>query len=859
MNIKKTILAVFAAAIALAGRAGGVDDEIKALQRVINSNSVDRTVDCRWYRAWYIDQCTKEEREAILERNIAAHRRWIELLGGSGTPRAAQAQASLGKVLAVGGRWEEAERELSAAVAHKFHAYHLADARWALAECLWRRKDKEGAKRQIAEIAAMTWDKHPPASWSKARYLHRAWTDPDGDLDAFKLPHSVDGKPFPVPQEAKYGEKKVSLARVELKVKGLRDERGVRGEGDADPIIRLLKRKLARFGSTFAPGGTPIRIELSPDAPVDKPQGYSIDVAKGKVVVKARTRLGLTYGVVSLIQCVDRGELDVCEMSIRDWPRCEKRGVIAYWAPGYLEYALFGKMSSLLSRIMMPKQDYGFLFSPLERERCRIVVRRYLDFGIEFYWGERQLVVEPLHPMSSPRTRAMYLSCWRFAAAIGAGVCFHMDDTRFPLRPEDAKAAGTAANLDAKFLDGLFKEVKEEFPDFKLTFGPPFYFGPDGGLRKDWYPEPRDPYLKSVGDFLDPRVDVYWTGPRVKSYSFPPAKAKWYSDLVGRKPVIFHNSDCIGRHNFYSYGADVPGYKSHCPEFFDLVAGFYQNTSRYEESCFTYPSMDWSWNPDGHDDEVAARRAIEQLEGPGVFDIIAAATPSLSYFDKYALGRPRSELFAEDQADLDRRVADAEKAWSNALAIAKNNGTFVKGFSNLGIKWAKQLAEYRRNPPDWLVKQRDAELANTKFAVKEVGYDEAKGDQFIPSELMQGGTYVARESDWANREPCGVKYIGVGKEIAMDFKCDLFPPERPPKLFVIGKSSDHRVFPAIEIVVNGRVVWSGEAFASRYFKPLEIELPVDALKHSNRLVLRNTAPSTQSQRMPEIHYAVIRR
>ena len=93
----------------------------------------------------------------------------------------------------------------------------------------------------------------------------------------------------------------------------------------------------------------------------------------------------------------------------------------------------------------------------------------------------------------------------------------------------------------------------------------------------------------------------------------------------------------------------------------------------------------------------------------------------------------------------------------------------------------------------------------------------------------------------------------------MDFKCDLFPPERPPKLFVIGKSSDHKVFPAIEIVVNGRVVWSGEAFASRYFKPLEIELPVDALKHSNRLVLRNTAPSTQSQRLPEIHYAVIRR
>ena len=30
---------------------------------------------CRYYNAWYVDLCTEAEREAILQRNIAAHRR----------------------------------------------------------------------------------------------------------------------------------------------------------------------------------------------------------------------------------------------------------------------------------------------------------------------------------------------------------------------------------------------------------------------------------------------------------------------------------------------------------------------------------------------------------------------------------------------------------------------------------------------------------------------------------------------------------------------------------------------------------------------------------------------------------------
>ena len=864
-----------AVAIAVMGvDAAGTADEIKALRETIASNSVTRTTKGnRHYLAYYRELCSKQEREAILERNIAAHRRWIELAGENGAKpqQAAMPRAELGKVLAIGGRVDEAEKELSEALKYDFDKAKMAEARWALAECLWRRKDRVGAKKVIAELAAMQWTKEPPRSWVKADYLHRMWNDPDADLDTLKLPHSVDCKPFPTPQEATYGEKKVSLAKVEIRV-GTNGTAGTDGTSPAsrispvshdDPIIRLLKRKLTRLGSTFAPGGTPIEIELSPNAPVDKPQGYSLDVADGKVVVKARSRLGLTYGVVSLIQCVDREKLAVAECEIRDWPKLERRGVIeAYWYPDYLEFALFHKMAMITVKMFRP--EYSFVFSPLERERVRLTVKRNRDFGIETYWDSREIVVSPVLPLSAPRTRALHLEWMRCAAMIGANICFLMDDERFFGFPEeDKKAAGSATNLDSKYVTSLYKEVKAEFPAFRMIFGTPFYFGPDGGLTPGWYPESREDYLRTHKEFLDPEIDIYWSGPRVKTGGISPSKVKWFEDLTGRKPIIFYNGDTVGWHGHVPFGADIPNFKGgNSTNALDLIAGLQMNMTHYYETCKTGACMDWCWNPEAHDAKTATRRTVEQMEGPGVFEILEAAIPSLSYFDKYQYGSPRSELLSEDLADLERRIADADKAWGEVLAIAKNKGKFVSGFNSPGLTWAKRLTHYRRSPPKSLLERRDAEMKNTKFAVEEVGYDESKGDQFFPAELMQGGYYNPKQGDRSGRGPRGVKYISTGKdtEVAMNFRCEDYPPETPPRLVVVGMAFKAGVFPEIEIEVNGRVVWRGTTFDKSYFfTPLEVTLPVDALQRSNRLVVRNVSSASEPSRKALIHYVVIKK
>ena len=857
MNARRVGLSFALALVAFATSAGSVDDEVKALRAVISSNSVNRTVGCRYYRAWFRELCTKAEREAILESNVAAHRRLIELLPGNVAVR-----ADLGMVLALGGRYKEAESVLKEAISAgeakdgMLDQTRMSEARWSLAECLWRKGDREDVKKLVADIVNMPWTGgfHRSSAHDKATFLHWMWTDPDADIDYLTLPHHLDCKPFPVPQEAKYGEKKVSLARVELKVKGLGEAK------NADPIVRLLKRKLTRFGTKFEKGGTPIEIELSPDAPVDKPQGYSLDVAKSRIAARARTRLGLTYSVVSLLQCIDREKLAIAECEIRDWPKLEKRGVIAHWDPCHMEYELFNKMSSVAMDMFRPQ--WSFLTSPLEREVARLSIKRRNDFGIDLRWANRWIIVDPNLPLSSPRVRAMHLAWMRCAASYGAGVWFDEDDSRYPLRPEDKEAFGSADKLDAKYLDGLYKEVKAEYPGFRLTFGPPFYFGPDAPLNKIVYPEPRDPYLRSVGEFLDPEVDVYWSGPRVKTWGLWPVKIKWFSDMVKRKQVIYHNADCRGAHNFYRYGIDVPGFKEkHSPEALDMIGGFYMNTSRYSEACSTGPAMEWCWNPDAHESKTATRRTVDQLEGAGVFDILTAAMPSVAYFDRYACGTPRSELFMEDQADLDGKIATAEKAWEDAKPLMKNGGKFVYDYNALGIGWAKKLAKYLRNPPKWLLEKRDAELKNTKFAVEEVGYDASKGDVFIPSELMSGGEYFFGQGDYSGRGKRGIKYLNHGRydSVSMKFDVEVFPPVEPPKFILVGMSFKPDFQPDMEIELNGKVVWRGKAFKAHWFTPLEIDLPVYALQRSNNtIVVRNTAPAEEHQRKPIVHYAVIR-
>lgn len=858
-NVKRMIPVFVVAATVLSADADAktVADEVKELKEIIASNSVKRVTgpgDCRYVYDWFYKLCTKEEREAILTRNVSAHRRWIEL-----EPKNPVPQADLGCVYAAAECYAEAKPELEKALAMdgKLDAKRYVEVCWALANCLWLEGDKLGALKYIDEVAARYGNSHDEflGLIGRAKYVSALCHDPDGDLDILKLPHSVDGRPFPTPQEATYGEKRLSLKSIDLKLEGL----------DIDnPVARLLRRKLERFGAKFKKGGTPVELVLAFDAPVDKPQGYSLDVKDGKVRIAARKRLGLTWGVVSFLQCVERRDRPcICEMAIRDWPKCERRGVLVYWRPDMLEYSLFNKMSS--SAYCM---DLEYVLSPVDHERYRLFARRMQDFGIQCYYVTRSIALNPTVAFSERRNRDNFVERAKFFASIGAGNAFMLDDWRFlPYHPVDKEKFGEAANFDAKLMTEIYREAKAEYPDHFMLLCPPFYFGPDGGLTPGWYPEPRDPYLKSLGNYLDPDIDVYWTGPRVKTHGITPEKAKWYTDLTGRKPIVNINGDGIPKNDCESfrYPSDPVGYKTdHCTNVFDLVAGFHQKVSHPYEACKVGGVSDWCWNPEAHDGSLSVKRAIDQLEGPGVYELVADAAKAMAPLSKYHDATPRVELFEDDPDVLDRSVAEAAEIWKKAKSIGKNGGLFV-WLMEFEVGWKRRLASYRRNPPDWLKKEYEAVKANTAIAKEECGYDESKGDQFVPAAIMRGSSFFKGISD-ANKTSRDVKLMSSGDSVAGKFSCVLFPPEQTPTLIVSGKryidsweKSANVPTPEMTIEVNGNVIWKDGLFKSDIYGTVEIKIPVVAVRRENTFSIKFSAPKAANQGRIAISYAVIRK
>jgi len=806
------------------------------------------------FRAYYVEPRPKSAVKRLAKDNLFYREELVRLEPGDAAGRIA-----LGARYVEEGEADKAIAQFTAALEQpNLSPFQQGDALTGLASGALLKGDRDAAAKYCRDLVARdlnTRRRYHLDPVNEAKYALQFLDEPD--LDYLKLPFHTGAKAFPKPQHATYTEGSVPLTKVALALGG--------GLAADDVRIRLLKTKFTRFGIAFA-DKAPFTIRIGtgtePKAP-GRPEGYTLTVTRTGAVINGHDTQGVLWGIVSLIQLVDReGEPRVRICDILDWPDTARRGFLqGYWKDA-LEYMLFCKMNTVVSQqgVQITGPVYYRPWSPLQREICRNVSAAFTAFGMKHYYGIRHVTMYPKLPLSSKRTLGLHVRLCSEIARHGGHVYLPYDDGRYPLHEADLKAFGCGANMDAKYVTRLFRAVRKKYPGFHLVFCPPFYWGPDAAAS---YPEPREPYLKSLGEHLDPGVEVFWTGPRVKGYSKDKEQVAWYANLTKRKPMIFQNG--TGPHNLLSYITDeTPQWKTwHYDGFFENdIEAYLKNSHMGQEAPQTTTLADCLWNVKGYDAAASIRNGVAMLYGRDMFDILDVANKALTYLDKYKYGAVTPEAVTEIP-EIERRVKIAEEAYAKGLAYNAFSLENFPGALARGVVFAKRLLHGAKNAPDFFTKYKKDLDETRALARKEVGIDTAKGDILRLPIGLRGGTLIV----YANRCPKRFATLLRGQRTPIprtttSFECDPFPPSGAYELHLSAQDDDAEAPCDIRIAVNGTVVHEGPSGFVRYGWSLrKLVLPFDALKRNNSVTIECTEDSDIQSGPPwfMVNYAVIKK
>jgi len=761
---------------------------------------------------------------------------------------------------------------VSSATSGDIHRY--AGLLWGEANALYAKGDVKGALEALRGFQA----KDLKIAWVR-RFMRQypslvsnaiavLTQDP---LDGLRLPHSVDARAFPHPQECAYEEAFAAVPALRLTLKGIAAD---------DPRLRLLKVKYARYGIAFddkAPFGLTVEVDpatkafadlrdpavfakvkakkregatgedKSPDAFCDymEDEAYVLDVTEKGAKIVAKTKQGALWGIVSLVQMTDRAKKAVRRAHLRDWPDVARRGYLgATWA-NCLEYTLFQKMNTA-SPQTHPCEDDNF--EPLSWKMESELGRQFHEFGLELFMGMAWMTKSPGLPLAYPRTLPYHVSVCRRYAKEHIGIYYPLDDARFPLPEVDLKKFGSGAAIDGKHQTAVYRAVVKDFPDWRMIVCAPFYWGPVG--RSDMYPEQRDPYLEQWRKDLDPAIEVYWTGQMVKSYGIGMDHADWALKSYGRRPYLFQNA--MGLHNLYDYTLDQTDWPSlYAKDVLDKgLRGYHLNCFMPMCGAQVGTLADALWNLGGYRMRRSAEMSAAQLMGPGMFAILGRAWDSLVYYDAYPYGKVDDRVLAEDPDETRRRMDDIDSAWNDAQEYARKEGVPIYGAWGQGRAWAHEVAKAILNPPDFRKKYaaqlKDCEAA----ALYETKYDaKHRGDTYLSPADLEGGIIGVLKSDPNSttekgrlcRQMDGKKGTERMSRLSGRFGCESFPPMVDHYTMCVC-GSENAANSSLRLEVNGKVVFDGKVKfpGGKAFKSAKIEIPAKALKRNNTFTLVNT-------------------
>lgn len=384
-------------------------------------------------------------------------------------------------------------------------------------------------------------------------------------------------------------------------------------------------------------------------------EGYYLKIEKNGIVIAANDERGAYYGVQTLAQLLTLDKLPMAE--ITDYPDVPYRGVVEgfYGQPWSHEARLsqlefYGK-NKMNVYIYGPKDDpyhstpnWRKPYPEKEAKQLQELVEYAKQNNVIFYWA--------IHPGQDIRwndeDRDLLLQ--KFESMYDLGV------RGFAVFFDDISGEGTKADKQAELLN----YIDEHFIQAKGDVAPLIMCPTE--YNKSWT-NLEGGYLTTLGEKLNPDIQVMWTGDRVVA-NIDKQTMEFINPLIQRKAYIWWNfpvSDYVQDHILlgpvYGNGTDIK----------DDMTAFVSNPMEYAEASkiALYSIADYIWNMEDYDSWASWRQALHTL-----------MPKSADYLETFAihssdLGENGHKFRREESQNIQPALAALCKAY-------KENGTIDK-------------------------------------------------------------------------------------------------------------------------------------------------------------------------------------
>lgn len=481
----------------------------------------------------------------------------------------------------------------------------------------------------------------------------------------------------PPPQELVTRDKRISLPAIYQ----------LEGEKEANPhAVEVLRNLL--FAKQSTKKGMRIYIGERGDKSVRKyrhlipaqEEGYYLSINDKEIVLAGNDERGTYYAMQTFSRLLKDGKLP--EVEIKDYPSVRYRGVVEgfYGTPwshqARLSQLKFYGENKMNTYIYGPKDDpyhsspnWRLPYPEKEAAQLRELVTVANSHEVDFVWA--------IHPGQdikwNQEDRDHLLS--KFEKMYQLGV------RSFAVFFDDISGEGTNPQKQAELLNYIDENFVQAKPDVTpLIMCPTEY-------NKSWS-NPKGNYLTTLGEKLNPSIQIMWTGDRVIS-DITRDGITWINERIKRPAYIWWNfpvSDYVRDHLLLGpvYGNDTT--------IAEQMSGFVSNPMEHAEASkiAIYSVASYAWNPAKYDTWKTWKDAIRTLLPDAAGEL---------------------ECFAIHNSDLGRNGHQYRREESqNVQPVAKR---FLRSYMETG-KYDKADFDTLSDTFDRMMESADILLVNTE-------------------------------------------------------------------------------------------------------------------------------------------------